>query len=126
MESSLDEDEVWRVLRHIMHDERKERLLMDLIRSMSPSQLRKKGMKNDLKQLARISDLPLDRIRTPTLIIHGTDDFDVPVKHAQTAARSIPGAELYLVPGGFHILALSDAANEVTQKRLMFLEKYAH
>ena len=109
-----------------MHDERKERLLMDLIRSMSPTELRKKGMKNDLKQLARISDLPLDKIRTPTLIIHGTDDFDVPVEHAQTAARSIPSAELYLVPGGFHILALSDAANEVTQKRLEFLEKYAH
>lgn len=125
MESSLEEDEVWKVLRHIMHDERKEKVLMDLIRSMSPSKLRKKGMKNDLKHLAQIKDLPLGQVRTPTLVIHGTDDFDVPVAHARTAVKSIPFAELYLVKGGFHILALADAAHEITKKEIAFLKGHA-
>jgi len=124
MESSLEEDEVWKVLSHIMHDERKEKVLMALIRSMSPSRLRKRGMKNDMKQLSRITDLPLEKIKTPTLIIHGTDDFDVPVAHARTAVQSIPSAELYLVKGGFHILALADAAHEITKKKAMFLKDH--
>ena len=125
MESSLEEDEVWKVLGHIMHDERKEKVLMDLIRSMSPSKLRKKGIKNDLKQLSQIKDLPLDKIKAPTLIIHGTDDFDVPIAHARTAMQSIPYAELYLVKGGFHILALADAADEITERELAFLKDHA-
>jgi len=123
MESSLEEDEVWKVLSHIIHDEQKEKVLMSLIRSMSPSQLRKKGMKNDLKQLAQLSDLPLRQVKTPTLVIHGTDDFDVPVAHAHTAVQLIPDAELYLVKEGFHILALADSAREITEKKIMFLKE---
>lgn len=125
MESSLDEEDVWKVLRHIMHDESRQKLLMSLIRSMSPSELREKGMKNDLKQLSRLKDLPLGQVKTPTLVIHGSDDFDVPLVHARRAVQLIPGAEFYLVAGGFHIMALCDAAHEVTQRRLAFLDKYA-
>ncbi|MBW2637619.1 MAG: alpha/beta hydrolase, partial [Deltaproteobacteria bacterium] len=70
-------------------------------------------------------DLPLDRITTPTLIIHGTHDFDVSFYHARFAAKSIPKADLFPVEDGFHIIPLCDQDEEVTAKRLSFLRTYA-
>ena len=125
MESTLDEDEVMHLLRNIMKDEYRVRILMDLFRSMSPARFRTRGLINDLKQLAWVDGLPFDRVGAPTLVIHGTDDHDVPVEHAVAAARSIPGAELYLVKNGFHILALADSADEVAAKRISFLKGHA-
>jgi pimeloyl-ACP methyl ester carboxylesterase len=124
MESSLEEDEVIKLMRNIMKDEQRVKILMDLIRSMSPAMLRKKGLKNDLKQLAMINNLPLEQVNTSTLVIHGTDDQDVPLDHGQRAARLIPNAEIYIVEKGFHILALSDAADEINEKRIMFLKTH--
>jgi pimeloyl-ACP methyl ester carboxylesterase len=124
MESSLEEDKVIKLMRDIMKDEQRVKILMDLIRSMSPAMLRKKGLKNDLKQLKMINNLPLEHVNTPTLVIHGTDDLDVPLEHGQRAARLIPNAEIYIVEKGFHILALSDAADEINEKRIMFLKTH--
>jgi pimeloyl-ACP methyl ester carboxylesterase len=125
MESTLEEDELVHLLKDIMRDERRVRILMDLFKSMSPARFRTKGMANDLEQLARADNLPLGGVAAPTLIIHGTDDHDVPVEHALHAAAAIPAAELHLVEGGFHILALSEKAHEVNGKRLSFLRSHA-
>jgi pimeloyl-ACP methyl ester carboxylesterase len=125
MESTLDEDEVMNLMRGIMQDEQRIKILMDLIRSMSPPRLRAKGLKNDMRQLKMVENLPFEQVAAPTLIIHGTDDFDVPIDHAQNAAGSIRDAEIHIVQGGFHILALSDAAGEMNEKKMMFLKRHA-
>lgn len=44
----------------------------------------------------------LDRIRMPTLLIHGTLDKAVPVSGAITASQRIPDCELYLMQGCKH------------------------
>ena len=64
-------------------------------------------------------------IKAPTLVIHGTNDADVSVENAQYAAETIPHVELYLVPGGFHIMALTDSIDSITQKRVNFLQEHA-
>ena len=125
MESTLDEDEVFLLLKDIMKDERRVKILMDLFRSMSPARFRTRGLVNDLKQLAKTDGLPLEHVTAPTLVIHGTDDHDVPLEHALRAARSIPGAELHIVKDGFHILALADSADEVSSERIRFLNAHA-
>jgi pimeloyl-ACP methyl ester carboxylesterase len=125
MESSLDEDEVMNLMRAIMKDEQRIKILMDLIRSMSPPRLRAKGLKNDMRQLKMVENLPFEQVTAPALIIHGTDDFDVPIDHAQNAAGSIRDAEIHIVQGGFHILALSDAAGEMNEKKMTFLKRHA-
>ena len=125
MESSLGETAVMKLMSDIMKDEKRVKILMDLIRSMSPSRLRTRGLNNDLKQLAKINDLPFEQIAAPTLVIHGTNDLDVPLKHAKISSGKIPGAEIYIVEGGFHILALSDAAETVQKKKIMFLKMHA-
>jgi pimeloyl-ACP methyl ester carboxylesterase len=124
MESSLDKAETKKLMDNIMNDPRRLNVLTGLMRSMSPGGLRQAGMKNDVTQLEKVSDLPLGSIPIPTLVIHGTKDADVSVEDAKFAARTIPDAELYLVPGGFHVMALVDAIDEITRKRLDFLKKH--
>jgi pimeloyl-ACP methyl ester carboxylesterase len=125
IESSLEEDDVIKLMRDIMKDEQRVKIIIDLIRGMSPSSLRIKGLNNDIKQLAKIDGLPFEQITAPTLVIHGTNDLDFPLEHAQAAAGKISGAEIYLVEGGFPILALSDDAETVRGKKIMFLRIHA-
>ena len=125
MESSLGEEEVMNLMRAIMKDEQRLKILMDLIRSMSPPRLRTKGLNNDMRQLIKVENLPFEHIAVPALVIHGTDDLDVPLNHAQNAAGSIPNAEIHIVEGGFHILALSDVAAEINEKKMAFLKRHA-
>jgi pimeloyl-ACP methyl ester carboxylesterase len=125
MESSLDEDEVMNLMRAIMKDEQRLKILMDLIRSMSPPRLRTKGLNNDMRQLKKVENLPFEHVAAPALVIHGTNDFDVPLDHAQKAAGAIHNAEIHIVEGGFHILALSDAAGEIHERKMEFLKRHA-
>lgn len=125
MESTLGEDEVIHLLKDIMKDERRVKILMDLFRSMSPAKFRTRGLVNDLQQLAKMDTLPFNGVNAPTLVLHGTDDHDVPLEHALRAARSIAGAELHIVEHGFHILALADSADEVSSARIRFLNAHA-
>jgi pimeloyl-ACP methyl ester carboxylesterase len=60
------------------------------------------GTKIDIR-VSREFHFPLEKIRVPTLVVHGTNDpmvsFDA---HGKCLARSIPGAELCLCQGGEH------------------------
>ena len=78
-----------------------------------------------IRQLKKVENLLLEEIKAPALIIHGANDADVPVEDARFAARTIPGAELYLVPGGFHVMALTDSINQITRERVSFLREHA-
>ena len=44
----------------------------------------------------------LPTVRVPTLVIAGERDFFCPPRVAREMARHIPGAELFVVPGGSH------------------------
>lgn len=125
MESSLDKDATGQLMDNIMQDPRRVSVLTNMMRSMSPGELRKDGMENDVEQLKNVKNLPLKRIKAPTLIIHGTDDADVSVADAALAADTIPDAKLFLVHGGFHVMALTDTIDEVTEERIMFLNRHS-
>lgn len=125
MESTLERPDARKLMDSIMQDPRRVAVLKDMVKSMSPEELRKEGMDNDVTQLQKVRDLPLRSITTPTLIIHGTSDADVPVDNALFASSAIPGSELHLVKGGFHVMILADTIDEITAKRLCFLKKHA-
>lgn len=48
----------------------------------------------------------LDRVRAPTLVVHGDEDAMSPVANAHTLARGIPGARLHLEAGAGHAVPL--------------------
>jgi pimeloyl-ACP methyl ester carboxylesterase len=65
--------------------------------------LRIDGTKQDVL-VGRASTPPLEDVRVPTLIVHGTQDRVVPfAQHGAVLARRIPGAELLTVEGGEHV-----------------------
>jgi len=62
----------------------------------------------------------LGKIRVPTLVIAGSDDTLVPPSDAEALARSIPGAQLNLIPKAGHLVGFEQAAafNEVMRNWL--------
>ncbi len=46
----------------------------------------------------------LEKIRVPSLVIHGADDPLVPVEGGKDTAATIPGCELLIVPGMGHAI----------------------
>ena len=63
-------------------------------------------------------------MRCPTLVVHGTHDGDVRFSHAENSAREIAGAELYRVEKGWHLLAMSDGAEESARAEVDFLREH--
>jgi pimeloyl-ACP methyl ester carboxylesterase len=47
----------------------------------------------------------LKDIRTPTLVMHGTHDYCLPLDHAKAMANEIPGAKLIVIDGMGHVLS---------------------
>jgi len=59
---------------------------------------------NHLKATAATPDRTekLAGVRTPTLVIHGTEDHVIPIPHGHATAEAIPGAELVVIEGLGH------------------------
>jgi pimeloyl-ACP methyl ester carboxylesterase len=68
------------------------------------------GTLNDV-EVTRTRELPLDRIRVPTLVVHGTADRIVPFDdHGRRLAARIPGAALAALEGGDHVAIFTHLA----------------
>jgi pimeloyl-ACP methyl ester carboxylesterase len=65
----------------------------------------------------------LDRIRVPTLVVHGTNDRVVPVANGKLLDEKIPDTRLELVEGGSHCFFIEDA-ERVNQVLLSFLDAH--
>ena len=66
----------------------------------------------------------LSGLRVPTLIVHGDADSRIPVKCGHQLQNSIPGSELYIVPGAEHGL-LSNEPELLRNIIFQFLERMA-
>jgi aminoacrylate hydrolase len=62
----------------------------------------------------------LARIKAPTLVIAGDNDYITPSYHAEAIARAIPGSKLVIYRGGGHSLSKTKAA-DFNQTVLNFL-----
>lgn len=70
---------------------------------------RRAGMRNDEEQFASLPVFPVETIRVPTLVIHGTADKNVPYAHGLFIAETVPGAELCAIKGGTHSIFVTHA-----------------
>jgi pimeloyl-ACP methyl ester carboxylesterase len=65
--------------------------------------LRLAGTINDV-EITRTREYPLEQIRVPVLVVHGTADRFVPFeRHGKALANRIPGAELIAAERGDHV-----------------------
>ena len=123
LESTLDSSDRKRITADVIASPEK----IELVRTLTegpPFDVLRVGFDNDLKRFAEIERLPLEQVRCPTLVVHGTHDGDVPYRHAEAAADEIPGAELFTVEKGWHLLALSDGENAYLQAEIDFLNEH--
>ena len=101
-------------MEQIMNDpERMENLrrMMDGAYGLSLYQSSGDAMVNDLYELAK--PINYEGIRAPTLVVHGKMDGDIPFSQAEQSSSQIPGAELYGVENGWHVMFLAPEWKEV-------------
>jgi pimeloyl-ACP methyl ester carboxylesterase len=111
-------------IEHVMGDERSLAFVKAFTDSMSPDRLRRPGTLNDYEQFAQYSHLPLERIRCPSLIIHGTHDADVKFYDGVYAYEHTPGAERFWIEEGSHLgFWLSPNGGLAQRAALQFLNR---
>ena len=125
VESTFDKRERRRISAEMADSPEKLRRLREMSAGASPMKERMAGFENDLARFAAIERLPLKEIRCPTLICHGTCDGDVPFAHAETAHRLIPNARLHRMENGWHLLWLSEGADEMIRTQLAFVREHS-
>ncbi|VVE38478.1 alpha/beta fold hydrolase [Pandoraea fibrosis] len=74
-----------------------------------------------LKPLSHLSNLA--HIGLPVLIVHGSEDEDCPIEHAQRMREGIRHAILHVIPGGRHSI-LTENFREVGETMREFLAPY--
>jgi len=105
----------------IYSSKEKRLLLFDyILEPLRPFSLIKKGYLNDLKLCLNMKQFNFEKIKIPTLIIHGTSDGDVPFEHAEFLKSKIQGSELYPVKGAPHPASLVNMS-EIINKKIKFL-----
>jgi pimeloyl-ACP methyl ester carboxylesterase len=101
------------------------RWLHGLLESGYPLSARKVGLTNDLEQFEAIEDYNLRQIISPTLVVHGRHDGNVPFEHAEFVARGVNGAELVVAETCGHLLWMSDEAQGLCGSVQAFVRTHA-
>ncbi|RPI26191.1 MAG: alpha/beta hydrolase [Acidobacteria bacterium] len=82
------------------------------------------GTENDIA-VTRATDYPLEQLRVPLLVVHGTGDRVVPFNpHATSFQKRVPNAELLAVEGGDHVTIFTHR-RQVRQRVTEFLRLHA-
>jgi pimeloyl-ACP methyl ester carboxylesterase len=98
------------------------RAFMDTVYPYKP---RKVGTDNDMALYRRLTHLPLEQVRCPTLIVHGTHDADVKFYHGVYAHERIPKAERFWIEEGSHLgFWLSPHAAQAQGAAREFLDRH--
>ena len=93
-------------LKLITEDPDKLAQMEALVWSSWPPSQRLEGMNNDFVQFVT-PGLSSTTITAPTLIIHGTEDVNVPFEQSQILAEQIPGSVLHTITGADHMMPFS-------------------
>jgi pimeloyl-ACP methyl ester carboxylesterase len=80
--------------------------VVKLVWSLWPFSLREAGWRND-NHYYETMELPSREITVPTLIMHGTEDYNAPFSNSERLAQQIPGSQLHAIEGAGHMVAFS-------------------
>lgn len=111
---------------YIMDTPEKRTFFDALLTTTFPYDQRTAGNDNDIKQTPYVQTITFDMIKTPTLIVHGTHDADVPFYHGVYAYEHIEGAQHYWMEQEDHLgFWLSPDAGKAQNMVLDFLLHHA-
>jgi len=115
-EGDLTKEQAHALTDHIWNDETKRDFVLKVSATISG---RHDGLKNDQKQFAKIGDLGLSSISTPTLLVHGTADSDVHPDQSESALEQLPHSEILRVQDGTHLCVWTDPTSDDIQARII-------
>lgn len=104
----------------ILKDPKKIEGVKGILWTLWPPSKRAPGLQNDESQFKAL-DLPASKIRVPTLIIHGSEDTNVPVSQSKKLAEKIPGSKLVILEGVDH-LGIFSKSEEIGKAITEFFE----
>lgn len=111
---------------YIMNTPHTRALFKAMLDTTFPYDKRTVGTDNDAAQARAIQSLPLEQIKVPTFIIHGTQDGDVPLYDGVYACEHIPGAQCYWMEHDDHLgFWLSPEAGKAQDVARAFLWRHA-
>ena len=102
-EGDLTKEQLEQRVEEVFADPVKRDFVLALGPTAGQDKARRTGYANDLQQFAAIASLELEAITTPTLVVQGTADSDLPPAQSTFAAETIPGAELLTLDTGTHL-----------------------
>ncbi|MFA9270035.1 MAG: alpha/beta fold hydrolase [Baekduiaceae bacterium] len=120
-EGDLTKDQLRAVTAEALADEDQTELVLAMANAAADHAHRHEGIANDRAAFAEIASLELERIATPTLIVHGSADADVPPEHSERAAATIPGADSVTLDGGTHLALWVHPEAAAVQERAVAL-----
>lgn len=91
-------------------------------RSMFPRELSNDGLVNDLNQFSILENFPLEKIKVPTIILHGEKDEDVPLSFAHNASKRLPNATLFEMKGKTHYVFFGSYVHTINDEIIRFLK----
>ncbi|HEY5770904.1 MAG TPA: alpha/beta hydrolase, partial [Terrimicrobium sp.] len=124
-QNSGTEDQREALENHVLGDLDQLEWFESFVGTFVPLSAREAGLRNDLAQIRALMDLPLEAVRVPTLVVHGTADRCVPIENAQEVAGRIPGAVLYPVEGAGHLVEIGPWVPELQKKIVEFLRQHS-
>jgi 2-hydroxy-6-oxonona-2,4-dienedioate hydrolase len=93
----------------------------DMLSVMQPMSARQAGMYNDRTVGQDEINLPLENIKTPTLVFHAKDDGLVNFEYGQYSAQHIPNAKFVSFESGGHLLV--GCLDEMRNESMSFLRE---
>lgn len=108
---------------HVTGDPHQFDLYTQVALGALPATIREPGTSNDFDQFSRMSRYPLEQITCPVLIVHGTSDQSAPIRGAEFAAETIPGATFLPIQDGTHLTILTHY-DEVMPNIDIFLQRH--
>ncbi len=125
-EAYFTKDQIEKHVEHALSSPEKIDFVRAFMTTMNPYNLRKPGTDNDMIQSKKLKRLPLDRIKCPSLIIHGTHDADVKFYDGVYAYESIPLSERYWIEEGSHLgFWLNEKALEAQRLASDFIHRHS-
>lgn len=111
---------------YIMDTPEKRAFFEALLSTTFPYDQRTAGNENDTQQTATLQSLAFEKIKAPALIVHGTQDADVPFYQGLYAYEHIPAAQHYWMEQEDHLgFWLSPDADQAQKVVLDFLLRHA-
>jgi pimeloyl-ACP methyl ester carboxylesterase len=93
--------------------------------TMNPYNVRKPGTDNDMVQYRKLTHLPVEGVKCPALIVHGTHDADVKFYDGVYAYEHITGCQRFWIEEGSHLgFWLSPNSVNAQKAAAGFLDKH--